>query len=62
MRERPFLLATLVEVNSDSSLSHTLEENKSSVNSERGEKRESAGLVEQEEERRRQRKAANEYI
>ena len=58
MRERPFLLATLVEVNSDSSLSHTLEENKSRVNSERGEKRKTAGLVDEEEERRRQRKAA----
>ena len=58
MRERPFLLAILVEVNSDSSLSHTLEENKSRVNSERGEKRKTAGLVDEEEERGRQRKAA----
>ena len=58
MRERPFLLATLVEDNSDSSLSHTLEENKNRVNGERGEKRKTAGLVYEEEERRRQRKAA----
>ena len=47
MRQRPFLLATLAEVNSDSSLS------------EKGEKRITAGLVDEEEEKRRQRKAAN---
>ena len=58
MGERPFLLATLVEVNSDSSLSHTLEENNNRVKSERDEKRKSAGLVHEEEERGRQRKAA----
>ena len=59
MRERPFLLATLAEVNSNSSFSDTLEENKSRMNSERGEKRKTAGLVDEEEEKRRQRKAAN---
>jgi len=58
MGERPVLLTNFLKTNSDSSLPHTLEENDSGVDSERGEKRKTAGGVDEEEERRRQRKAA----